>query len=127
MPRREKALPMLRGPRPSQQRQRLDLARAVYSQKELLLLDDVLSGLDNDTEKTVFDRVLGPHGLLREQVHLGRRRVALVQEQHTEHVVGRDGGAVRPGVVRERHVVGELRRRLDVLVREPVDAEEVVA
>jgi ABC-type bacteriocin/lantibiotic exporter with double-glycine peptidase domain len=49
------------------QRQRLDLARAVYSQHELLLLDDCLSGLDNDTEKAVFDRVLGPHGLLRGQ------------------------------------------------------------
>jgi ABC-type bacteriocin/lantibiotic exporter with double-glycine peptidase domain len=49
------------------QRQRLDLARAVYSQKELLFLDDVMSGLDNDTEKTVFDRVFGPRGLLREQ------------------------------------------------------------
>ena len=41
------------------------LARAVYSRKELLILDDVLSGLDAKTEDTVFHALLGREGLLR--------------------------------------------------------------
>ncbi len=36
------------------QKQRLALARAVYSKAEILILDDVFSGLDNDTEELIF-------------------------------------------------------------------------
>ena len=49
------------------QSQRLALARAVYSRHELCMLDDVLSGLDLDTEQRVFHRLLGQDGLLRRQ------------------------------------------------------------
>ena len=49
------------------QSQRLALARAVYSRHELCMLDDVLSGLDMDTEQRVFHRLLGQDGLLRRQ------------------------------------------------------------
>ncbi|KAF9879602.1 ABC multidrug transporter [Colletotrichum karsti] len=48
------------------QKQRVALARAVYSRKKLLLLDDVFSGLDNSTSKAVFQRLLGPSGLIRQ-------------------------------------------------------------
>jgi ATP-binding cassette subfamily C (CFTR/MRP) protein 1 len=48
------------------QKNRISLARAVYSRSPLLVLDDVLSGLDSRTERLVFDRVLGPRGILRE-------------------------------------------------------------
>ncbi|TEA15049.1 ABC transporter atnG [Colletotrichum sidae] len=48
------------------QKQRVALARAVYSRKKLLLLDDVFSGLDNSTSKAVFQRLLGPNGLIRQ-------------------------------------------------------------
>lgn len=41
------------------------LARAVYSRGELVLLDDVLSGLDSKTENAVFHSLLGREGLLR--------------------------------------------------------------
>jgi ATP-binding cassette subfamily C (CFTR/MRP) protein 1 len=47
------------------QRNRVSLARALYSRTKLVLLDDVLSGLDSQTERLVFNRVLGPHGLLK--------------------------------------------------------------
>lgn len=49
------------------QSQRLALARAVYSRHELCILDDVLSGLDMDTEQRVFHGLLGQDGLLRLQ------------------------------------------------------------
>lgn len=47
------------------QRNRIALARAIYARKPILILDDMLSGLDNSTENLVFDRVFGPKGLLR--------------------------------------------------------------
>jgi len=47
------------------QSQRIALARAIYAQKDLVILDDVLSGLDADTENRVFHNLLGRSGLLR--------------------------------------------------------------
>lgn len=48
------------------QKQRLSLARAVYSRRRLLLLDDVLGGLDPTTEQAIVDRVMGSSGLCRQ-------------------------------------------------------------
>ncbi|KAF3022972.1 hypothetical protein E8E14_008970 [Neopestalotiopsis sp. 37M] len=47
------------------QKQRVSLARALYLHSDLLVLDDVFSGLDADTEDQVFRRVFGSEGLLR--------------------------------------------------------------
>ena len=47
------------------QKQRISLARALYLHTDLLVLDDVFSGLDADTEEQVFRQVFGPDGLLR--------------------------------------------------------------
>ncbi|KAM7206938.1 hypothetical protein V8F33_000037 [Rhypophila sp. PSN 637] len=47
------------------QKQRVSLARALYHQSDLLVLDDIFSGLDADTEEQVFRGVFGPDGLLR--------------------------------------------------------------
>ncbi|KAF5617327.1 major facilitator family transporter [Fusarium sp. NRRL 25303] len=47
------------------QKQRVALARAVYSQKNLIILDDVFSSLDKTTADAVFQRLLGADGLLR--------------------------------------------------------------
>ncbi|KAI8155534.1 ABC transporter [Colletotrichum sp. SAR 10_70] len=47
------------------QKHRLAIARALYARQELLLLDDVFSGLDSGTEEVVFGNLLGSNGLLR--------------------------------------------------------------
>lgn len=49
------------------QRQRVALARAFYLHTELLILDDVFSGLDANTEEQVFQRMFGPSGLVRKR------------------------------------------------------------
>lgn len=46
------------------QKQRVALARAVYSRKEVLILDDVFSGLDTKTSAQMFQRLFGEHGML---------------------------------------------------------------
>ncbi|KAL1635888.1 hypothetical protein SLS58_010056 [Diplodia intermedia] len=47
------------------QKNRIALARALYARKPVLVIDDMLSGLDNTTEGIVFSRVFGRNGLLR--------------------------------------------------------------
>ncbi|RMZ87350.1 hypothetical protein DV736_g5417, partial [Chaetothyriales sp. CBS 134916] len=47
------------------QRQRIALARAVYSKADVLILDDVFSGLDNDTEELIFRKLFSRAGPLR--------------------------------------------------------------
>jgi ATP-binding cassette subfamily C (CFTR/MRP) protein 1 len=47
------------------QKNRIVLARALYSRKPVFLIDDMIAGLDNTTEKLVFDRVFSTNGLLR--------------------------------------------------------------
>lgn len=46
------------------QKQRVAVARAVYNDAELYLFDDPLSALDVNVGKQLFERVLGPEGLL---------------------------------------------------------------
>jgi len=41
------------------------LARAVYARREIVVLDDALSGLDTATENHVFHSLLGPDGIFR--------------------------------------------------------------
>ncbi|GKT46470.1 ABC transporter ecdL [Colletotrichum spaethianum] len=47
------------------QKHRLAIARALYARQELMLLDDVFSGLDSTTEEIVFSSLFGSEGLLR--------------------------------------------------------------
>lgn len=49
------------------QRLRVALARAVYSRASIVVLDDILSGLDRSTGEEVFTNLLGNNGLLRLQ------------------------------------------------------------
>ncbi|KAK4247619.1 ABC transporter [Corynascus novoguineensis] len=48
------------------QSQRIALARAVYARRKVIILDDVMGGLDNTTENHVFHSLLGEKGLLRD-------------------------------------------------------------
>ncbi|XP_044715562.1 ABC transporter domain-containing protein [Hirsutella rhossiliensis] len=47
------------------QKQRLEIARVLYSRKQIAIFDDVVSGLDAITRSVVMMRVFGPSGLLR--------------------------------------------------------------
>ncbi|OAA80902.1 Fum19p-like protein [Akanthomyces lecanii RCEF 1005] len=49
------------------QKQRLALARALFANTSLIILDDVFSGLDNKTAEQLFKNVFGSGGLLQQR------------------------------------------------------------
>ncbi|XP_059215146.1 canalicular multispecific organic anion transporter 1 isoform X2 [Centropristis striata] len=52
------------------QKQRVSLARAAYSQADIYLLDDPLSAVDSHVGKHLFDKVIGPNGLLSDKTRI---------------------------------------------------------
>ncbi len=82
------------------QRQRVSLARALYLEPEVLILDDVFSGLDATTETEIFKRVFGPEGIIQQ-----RRATAIICTHSVRHlpfadhivVLGSDGRVVEQG------------------------------
>lgn len=46
----------------------MNLARAVYQKASIYLLDDPLSAVDAHVGQHIFERVLGPNGLLKDKV-----------------------------------------------------------
>ncbi|TPX54925.1 hypothetical protein PhCBS80983_g05690 [Powellomyces hirtus] len=52
------------------QRQRIALARAVYAQPDILLLDDTLSAVDAHVGRHIFDSVIGSAGILKHSTRI---------------------------------------------------------
>uniref|UniRef100_A0A8C3J1W6 Multidrug resistance-associated protein 1-like n=1 Tax=Chrysemys picta bellii TaxID=8478 RepID=A0A8C3J1W6_CHRPI len=52
------------------QKQRVNLARAVYSNADLYLLDDPLSAVDVHVGKHLFEKLIGPSGLLKNKTRI---------------------------------------------------------
>ena len=50
------------------QKQRISLARSVYADTDIYMLDDPLSAVDAHVGKSLFDLVLGPKGMLKNKV-----------------------------------------------------------
>lgn len=82
------------------QKQRVSIARALYLDSNFLVFDDVLSGLDANTEEQVFRKVFSTAGLLR------RRNATVVLCTHSvkhlpsaDHIIalGSEGNIVEQG------------------------------
>ncbi|KAI6219243.1 Multidrug resistance protein mrp-7 [Aphelenchoides besseyi] len=52
------------------QKARVSLARAVYQNADLYLFDDPLSAVDSHVGKHIFDKVIGPKGILRNKTRI---------------------------------------------------------
>ena len=50
------------------QKQRISLARAVYADRDIYLMDDALSAVDSHVGKHIFNQVIGPDGMLKDKV-----------------------------------------------------------
>ncbi|KAG8513488.1 LOW QUALITY PROTEIN: Multidrug resistance-associated protein 6, partial [Galemys pyrenaicus] len=92
------------------QKQRLSLARAVYRKAAVYLLDDPLASLDAHVGQQVFNKVIGPSGLLQ-----GTTRVLVT---HTLHVLPQADCIVvlEDGAIAEMGSYQELLHRNGVLV-----------
>ncbi|XP_015979731.2 canalicular multispecific organic anion transporter 1 isoform X1 [Rousettus aegyptiacus] len=79
------------------QKQRISLARAVYQNSDVYVLDDPLSAVDAHVGKHIFNKVLGPSGLLK-----GKTRLLVTHSIHflpqvDEIVVLEKGGILEKG------------------------------
>ena len=52
------------------QKQRISLARAAYHEADIVLLDDPLSAVDAHVGRHLFERLIGPTGLLRDKTRI---------------------------------------------------------
>lgn len=52
------------------QKQRVSLARAVYNNADIYMLDDPLSAVDSHVGKHIFQKVVGAKGLLRNKTRI---------------------------------------------------------
>ncbi|XP_031568469.1 multidrug resistance-associated protein 1-like [Actinia tenebrosa] len=75
------------------QKQRVSLARAVYFNADVYLLDDPLSAVDSHVGKHIFDKVLGPTGLIQDKTRiLVTHRLQYLQ--HCDQIVVLQNGKI---------------------------------
>ena len=65
------------------QKQRVSLARAVYQEADVYYFDDPLSAVDSHVGKHIFDKVIGPEGLLKGKVNTSHRCVIMTSSYVT--------------------------------------------
>ncbi|KAK5989809.1 ABC transporter FGM5 [Cladobotryum mycophilum] len=105
------------------QKQRVSLARALYLESDLLILDDIFSGLDADTEEHVFQRVFGRDGLVRR-----RNTTAIICTHSVRHLSSADhiialGPIVEQGTFEDLVAGGNYLHRLGVTVADRRDVD----
>ncbi|OBT46506.1 hypothetical protein VE00_03330 [Pseudogymnoascus sp. WSF 3629] len=87
------------------QRLRIALARAIYSRQQLLILDDVFSGLDAISEDRIFSRLLGKNGLLR---RLGTTVILVTHAAHRLSYADNIIALTNQGTISEQGKFGDL-------------------
>ncbi|KAF7272715.1 hypothetical protein GWI33_014527 [Rhynchophorus ferrugineus] len=73
------------------QKQRISLARAVYVDADIYLLDDPLSAVDSHVGKHIFEKLIGPSGLLRNKTRVLVTHAVTYLPQTDKIVVLKDG------------------------------------
>jgi ABC-type multidrug transport system fused ATPase/permease subunit len=109
------------------QQQRVALARAVYFRKSVVMIDDVLCGLDASTEDKVFQGVMGPKGLLRgtdTTVIYVTNAVHRLQDADYIIVLGTDGKIAEQGTFEQLSQGDGYVGHLDFAERAHVEEEE---
>uniref|UniRef100_A0A131YTN7 ATP-binding cassette, subfamily C (CFTR/MRP), member 1 n=1 Tax=Rhipicephalus appendiculatus TaxID=34631 RepID=A0A131YTN7_RHIAP len=83
------------------QKQRVSLARAVYNDADIYLLDDPLSAVDSHVGKHIFDQVIGPKGVLKDKTRLLVTHGISYLPQMDRVIVLRDGRVEEQGTYQE--------------------------
>ncbi|KJE98072.1 multidrug resistance-associated protein 3, variant [Capsaspora owczarzaki ATCC 30864] len=79
------------------QKQRVSIARAVYQNCDIYILDDPLSAVDAHVGKHIFDNVLGSRSILRDKVRILVTHSVRFLPQMDKIVVVRDGCITESG------------------------------
>nr|UEO57355.1 ABCC1 [Conogethes punctiferalis] len=83
------------------QKQRVSLARAVYYDADNYFLDDPLSAVDAHVGKHIFDKVIGPNGLLKDKTRVWVTHNVSYLAQTDLVVVLRDGEVSEVGTYQQ--------------------------
>ena len=83
------------------QKQRVSMARACYASADLYLLDDPLSALDANVGKHIFDRVIGPNGMLKDKTRVLVTHRISVLSQCDQIIVMKNGSISESGSYRQ--------------------------
>ncbi|XP_043928090.1 multidrug resistance-associated protein 1-like [Protopterus annectens] len=83
------------------QKQRVSLARAVYSNADIYLLDDPLSAVDVHVGKHLFEKLIGPLGLLKNKTRILVTHSLTVLPYADKIVVMEDGRITEVGTYQE--------------------------
>ncbi|KAI9470014.1 MAG: multi drug resistance-associated protein MRP [Benjaminiella poitrasii] len=73
------------------QKARVSLARALYARADIYLLDDPLSAVDAHVGRHLFDRVIGPNGLLKNKARLLVTHAIAYLDKVDQVIMLRDG------------------------------------
>ncbi|XP_021203914.2 multidrug resistance-associated protein 1 isoform X3 [Bombyx mori] len=103
------------------QKQRVSLARAVYHEADNYLLDDPLSAVDSHVGKHIFDKVIGPAGLLKDRTRVWVTHNVSYLAQTDLVVVLRDGQVSEAGSY--QHLLEKKGAFADFLLHHLSDAE----
>uniref|UniRef100_A0A8C5PFP9 Multidrug resistance-associated protein 1-like n=1 Tax=Leptobrachium leishanense TaxID=445787 RepID=A0A8C5PFP9_9ANUR len=99
------------------QKQRVSLARAVYNNADIYLLDDPLSAVDVHVGRHLFDKVIGRNGLLKNKTRILVTHSLTVLPQADLVVLMEDGKIVQFGtygdLVSKRQNFADMMRSLD--------------
>ncbi|GAB1607313.1 multidrug resistance-associated protein 1-like isoform X1 [Argonauta hians] len=91
------------------QKQRVSLARAVYQEADVYLLDDPLSAVDSHVGKHLFEKVIGPTGILSNKTRILVTHNINYLEYMDKIIVMKDGQINEYGTFQELlHLKGEF-------------------
>ncbi|XP_045473295.1 multidrug resistance-associated protein 1-like isoform X2 [Harmonia axyridis] len=83
------------------QRQRISLARAVYADADIYFLDDPLSAVDTRVGRHIFERVIGPNGILKSKTRVFVTHSITYLPQTNEVIVLKNGEVSERGTYQQ--------------------------
>ncbi|KAG8225955.1 hypothetical protein J437_LFUL006184, partial [Ladona fulva] len=83
------------------QKQRISLARAVYGDAEIYLMDDPLSAVDSHVGKHIFENVIGHQGILQKKTRILVTHGITFLSQMDEILVMKEGRIIESGTYKE--------------------------
>ncbi|CAF3273130.1 unnamed protein product [Rotaria sp. Silwood2] len=94
------------------QKARISLARALYADADLYLLDDPLAAVDPKVANTIFDQCIGPRSLLR-----GKTRILVTHQTHflveTDQTILLTNGHIEELYIKQQPVIERSNNTLE--------------